>query len=372
MKRIPPRQVITESHLRERLDGRPVFVTGADGFVGSHLVEKLLELGARVHVFVRATSSAMLNNLAHVQGRIVLHRGDLADKQAVMVALKALKSDGGQAIIFHLGAQTHVGESWNRPYETFATNALGTLNLMQSIVDLDLDLHRLDTAGSSEEYGNIREDVRELYRFDNEGGLILDERSPINPQSVYGTSKVAEDWLTRNFASAYGLPSIVTRMFNSYGPRQNPRFITGAIISQALTRDYIELGFVLAKRDFCFVKDGIRGHLHSTLFGTPGGVYVYGQGAHISMQDWYHLIIRVGQQAGHWGEKELRASTEGRGRLGKSEVMELRVDYSRLHELTGWEPEYAWEDGLRETIQWYADNRQRWMPRVDWRQSPRP
>jgi dTDP-glucose 4,6-dehydratase len=313
----------------------------------------------------------MLNNIAHVQERILVHRGDLADKQAVTVALRALKSDGGQAIIFHLGAQAHVGQSWNRPYETFATNTLGTLNLMQSIVDLDLDLYRLDTAGSSEEYGNIWEDVRHHYRFGDEGGLILDERSPINPQSVYGTSKVAADWLTRNFASAYGLPNIVTRMFNSYGPRQAPRFVTGVIISQALTRDFVELGFVLTKRDFCFVKDGIRGHLHSTLFGTPGNVYVYGHGAHVSILDWYHLIIRVGQEDGHWGEKELRASTEGRGRMGESEVMELRVDYSRLHELTGWEPEYSWEDGLRETIRWYVDNRHRWMPRVDWLHSPR-
>jgi dTDP-glucose 4,6-dehydratase len=357
---------VTEADLSTLLDGRPVLVTGADGFVGSHLVEKLLELGSRVHVFVRATSSAMLNNIAHVQERVIVHRGDLADKQAVAVALRALKSDGGQPVIFHLGAQSHVGESWNRPYETFATNTLGTLNLMQSIVDLDLDLYRLDTAGSSEEYGNILEDDRDHYRFGDEGGLILDERSPINPQSVYGTSKVAADWLTRNFARAYGLPTIVTRMFNSYGPRQNPRFITGAIISQALTRDFVELGYVQTKRDFCFIKDGVRGHLHATIFGEPGNVYVYGYGKHISMLDWYHLIIRIGQQEGHWGEKELRASTEGRGRLGQSEVMELRVDYSRLRGLTGWEPEYSWDDGLRETIRWYVENRSRWMPRVDW------
>ena len=112
---------------------------------------------------------------------------------------------------------------------------------------------------------------------------MLDERSPVNPQSVYATSKVAADFLTRNYHAAYGLPTVVTRMFNNYGPRQNPRFITGAIITQALSRDTICLGYLAAKRDFCFVKDGARGHIFATLFGTPGEIYVYGSGRAISI-----------------------------------------------------------------------------------------
>jgi dTDP-glucose 4,6-dehydratase len=359
-------QNVTESQIGEMLNGRPVLVTGADGFIGSHLTEMLLEFGAHVHVFVRATSSGMLHNIGHLQDKIVLHRGDLADKQAVTVCLRALGSDGGRPIIFHIGAQAHVGESWNRPYETLATNVLGTVNLLQSIVDLDMDVYRLDTAGSSEEYGNIREDVRHIYHFDNNGGLILDEISPVNPQSVYATSKVAEDFLTRNYHKAYGVPGIVTRMFNNYGPRQNPRFVTGTIISQALSRDVIKLGYMLAKRDFCFVRDGAMGHIHVTLFGSPGDVYVYGHGENVSILEWYNMIIRIGQEEGFWGEKKLEADTEGRGRLGKSEVKELRVDFSKLNQLTGWRPQYSWEDGLRETIKWYAEDRDRWIGRVDW------
>ncbi len=357
---------ITEATIKELLDGRSVLVTGADGFVGSHLTEKLLELGARVHVFVRATSSGMLHNIGHLRKSIVLHRGDLTDKQAVMVALRALKSDGGRPIIFHLGAQAHVGESWNWPYETLATNVLGTINLLQSVVDLEMDVYRVDTAGSSEEYGNVREDVRQSYRFDKNGGLILDEMSPINPQSVYATSKIAEDFLTRNFHKAYGIPAVVTRMFNNYGPRQNPRFVTGTIITQALSQDTINLGYVLAKRDFCFVRDGAMGHINVALFGEPGDVYVYGFGETISILDWCKMIIRIGKESGFWGEKTLRADTEGRGRLGKSEVEELRVDYAKLNRLTGWQPNCSWEQGLGETIKWYAEDRSRWIGRVDW------
>ena len=361
-------QAAEEGAIKELLDGRPVLVTGADGFVGSHLTERLLEWGANVHVLVRATSSGMLHNIGHLQGKITIHRGDLTDKQAILQTLKALKNCGGRPVIFHLGAQAHVGECWMRPYETLRVNVLGTVNLLQSIVDLDFDVFKVDTAGSSEEYGNVREEVQDYYRFTGDGGLILDERSPVNPQSVYATSKVAADFLTRNYCAAYGVPTVVTRMFNNYGPRQNPRFVTGTIITQALSRDVVELGYVLSKRDFCFVKDGAQGHIHATLFGEPGEVYVYGYGQTISILEWYNMIIRIGQEEGCWGEKELRADTESRGRLGKSEVEELRVDYSKLNKLTGWVPQYSWEEGLRETIRWYAGNRDSWIGRVDWLQ----
>jgi dTDP-glucose 4,6-dehydratase len=287
-----------DTKIREELQQHPVLVTGADGFVGSHLVEELLRNGARVHVLVRATSSGMLHNIGALRRQITVHRADLSDKQAVLGILKVLKSDGNRPIIFHLGAQAHVGECWARPYETLTANVTGTVNLLQSIVDLDLDIYRLDTAGSSEEYGNVRADVHEHYRFTSDGALLLDERSPVNPQSVYATSKVAADFLTRNYHAAYGLPTVVTRMFNNYGPRQNPRFVTGTIITQALSRDFITLGYMGAKRDFCFVKDGARGHICATLFGTPGDVYVYGSGRAISIADWYNLIIRLGQEAG--------------------------------------------------------------------------
>lgn len=348
------------------LNGRTCLVTGADGFVGSHLVEALLGYGANVHAMVRATSSGMLHNLSEVQGSITIHRGQMDDAQAVLQTLKALKGYGDRPIIFHLAAQAHVGESWARNYETIATNVLGTMNLLQCLVDLDLDVYKVDVAGSSEEFGNLDAAVREHYRFDSTGGLILDERSPLNPQSVYATSKLAADFLTRNFHSAYGLPGVVTRMFNNYGPRQSPRFITGTVITQAMERDVVRLGYVRSKRDFTFVDDGVNGHIHAALFGDPGEVYVFGSGATISIEAWAHLIIQAGQDMGAWGPKKLEAETEGRARLGRSEVEELRVDFTKFANHTGWAPRVNWVAGITKTITWFTQHRERWKTRVDW------
>jgi dTDP-glucose 4,6-dehydratase len=356
----------TEKKIASLLKNRVVLVTGGDGFIGSHLTEELFRYGAKVHVLVRATSSGMLHNISHLRNQVVIHKGDLTDKQAVMHTLKAIKKLGGSPIIFHVGAQAHVGECWRRPYETVETNVMGTLNVLQSIEDIDLKIFKIDVAGSSEEYGNVQQEVIDHYRFDKSGGLILDENSPLNPQSVYATSKVAQDFLTRNFFKAHGVPGVVTRMFNNYGPRQNPRFITGTIITQALSAKEVKLGYVYAKRDFCYVKDGVRGHIHATLFGKPGEVYVYGYGKTISMLDWYHLIVNIGRKEGYWNKIKLRFNNEDRGRLGKSEVNELRVDYAKINKLTGWKPKYDWEQGIREAIKWYAENRSLWIGRVDW------
>jgi len=351
--------------LGSRLEDRAVFVTGADGFIGSHLVDQLVASGADVHAFVRATSSGRLMNIRQHSDAITVHRGDLRDKHSVTRALRGL-ADASDSLVFHLGAQAHVGESWDRPYETVDTNVTGTLNLLQSIVDLDLDVAKIDTAGTSEEYGNVDEEMRDKHETDDGGHLLLSERSPINPTSVYATSKLAADFLTMNFHDAYGLPAVTTRMFNNYGPRQNPRYITGTIITQALERDIVELGNLTPKRDLCYVSDGVRGHLHVALEGNAGEQYVYGYGENISMREWAHTILEVGTERGFWERPEI-VQVEERFRPGDSDVEELRVGYDKLHEETGWEPTVSWREGIRRTIEWYADNREHWYGRVDWR-----
>lgn len=351
--------------LRTELADRPVFVTGADGFVGSHLVDKLVELGADVHAFVRATASGQLHNIGSHAGAITVHRGDLRDAHSVRQALDPL-TEHSDTLIFHLGAQAHVGESWSRPYETVETNVTGTLNLLQSVVDLDLDIATFDTAGTSEEYGNINDEMVDQYDFSQRDRVILDERSPVNPTSIYATSKLAADFLTMNFHDAYGVPTVTTRMFNNYGPRQNPRYITGTIITQALERETVRLGNLTPKRDMCYVSDGVRGHLHVALSGNPGEQYVYGYGENISMRAWAEKILRVGREEGYWESPEI-VQDESRFRPGKSDVEELLVGYEKLHRETGWEPEVSWEEGIRRTIDWYAKNPTQWAGMVDWR-----
>jgi dTDP-glucose 4,6-dehydratase len=349
----------------EFFSGRTCLVTGADGFMGSHLTEALVHLDANVQAFVRATSSGALNNIGHLREHLRVHFADLTDKTSVDYLVKDLLETPDKPYVFHLGAQAHVGESWHRPYETVMANTIGTLNLLQSIVDQGLELEKFDTAGTSEEYGNVREAVAHHHDFDDEGGLILHERSPINPKSIYATSKVAADFLTMNYHDAFGVPGVVTRMFNNYGPRQNPRYITGTIITQALTRETIELGQLEPMRDFCFCTDGVRGHLMVAARGIPGDLYVYGQGKNVSMREWADMILRVGREQGYWEAREV-ASTPERYRPGASEVMALRVGFEKLNRETGWEPRTSWEEGIAKTIAWYAENRERWIGRVDW------
>src|SRR3954452_23852071 len=347
--------------------GRTVVVTGADGFMGSHLTDALHHVGANVIAFVRATSSGALNNIPHLKGRVRVVFADLTDKTSIDFLVRDhLLTAPDRPYLFHLGAQAHVGESWHRPYETVIANTIGTLNLLQSVVDHGLELEKFDTAGTSEEYGNVREAVAHHHDYDELGGLILHERSPLNPKSIYATSKVAADFLTMNYHDAYGVPAIVTRMFNNYGPRQNPRYVTGTIITQALEREQIELGQLEPLRDFCYCTDGVRGHLTVTAHGIPGDVYVYGQGENISMDEWAKLILRVGEEAGYWPAGREIVTTAARFRPGASEVMALRVGYDKLREETGWRPRVSWEEGVRRTIAWYAVNRDRWVGRVDW------
>jgi dTDP-glucose 4,6-dehydratase len=116
----------------------------------------------------------------------------------------------------------------------------------------------------------------------------------------------------------------------------------------------------------CFVEDGVRGHMHVALEGNAGEQYVYGYGENISMREWAHMILRVGSEEGYWDEPDI-VQRDDRYRPGDSDVRELRVGYEKLHEETGWEPQVTWEEGIHKTIAWYADNREQWWGRVDWR-----
>ncbi len=346
--------------------GRTVLVTGADGFMGSHLTEALVEAGADVHIFIRATSSGEMKNTGHLLRKVSVHRGDISDPTSVRLAIKKLKACAkDKPYIFHLAAQAHVGESWSRPYETFMVNTIGTLNLLQAIVDEDLDIEMLDFAGTSEEFGNMVDEMKDLYTFSKDGIVIFNEKSPLNPESPYAVSKVAGDFLCKDFHRAYGIPAIVTRMFNNYGPRQSPRYITGTIITQALSKDTVVLGALNPTRDFTYVLDGVRGHLFATAKGKSGHTYSYGYGQDISVGEWARMIISAGKDAGYW--KDVRV-VEDRKRMrpGKTDLMRLGVDYTKMKKETNWHPKYDRADGIMRTIEYYAENKDRWWGRIDW------
>jgi len=342
-------------HMKDfgEIEGRNVLITGANGFVGSHLVDELVKRDCNVFAFVYDEKGSRLQNLEQVREEIEIIRGDLRDPTSVDEAIRYL-SNYEDVLIFHLGAQAHVGRSWNRPYETIRTNVMGTLNLLESVRRNEINVEKLNVAGSSEEYGNLDEERKESYNT-SDGELILNERSPVNPQSVYATSKVAADFLARNYYEAYGIPAVTTRMFNNFGPRQEPCYITSTVITQALNQKKVEVGNLSPKRDMCYIKDGVRGHISATLYGNPGEAYGFGYGGSVTMQEWVQKIIKLGEEEGFWKDVST-VQTEERLRPGDSDVLDLKSNSKKIQDLTGWSPQVDWEEGLRKTIKWYAEN----------------
>ena len=177
----------------DEIQGRTVLITGATGFIGSHLTEILVKLKADVRILVRPTTN--LQYLQHCIPKLKIYKGDILDRSSLMKTFKDIKLNASpKPIIFHLAAQAHVKESWHIPYKSVNTNIIGTLNLLESIKDIELDLYKMSFAGSSEEYGNQT-------HLEN-AKQALDENSPIAPVSPYGVSKVAADFLCKNYVDA--------------------------------------------------------------------------------------------------------------------------------------------------------------------------
>ena len=323
--------------------GRTVLVTGASGFIGSHVTDALVELGANVHILLRDGSRRPENLPDSTFDAVTRHTGDLVELHAVQSFVeRACQAATAPPIIFHLAAQAHVGESWKLLYRTFSTNIMGTLNLLQAITHARAQAHTIDMAGTAEEYTS-----------DDEGS------------SPYAVSKSSAAQIALSYHKTYGLPVVRTRMFNNFGPRQSPRYFTGTIITQALSRDQIVMGNPDARRDYTYVLDGVRGHLYAGVRGKPGATYAIGDGKSISALEWAKMIVQVGKEMGEWGEKEIEIDTD-RFRPGASETQNVQADYSLLAQDTGWRPVYTREEGLRETIAYYDQNRSQWESEHDW------
>jgi NAD dependent epimerase/dehydratase len=321
--------------------GKNVVVTGAGGFIGSHLVERLLALGANVTAFVRYNSrndAGFLDLLAPRTKDLRIVPGDMRDPEAVRNAL-----EGAQAV-FHLAALVGIPYSYVHPVEVFEVNADGTLNVLVAARDAGVD--RVITASTSEVYGSARY-------------VPIDEKHPKQPQSPYSASKIAADAVALSFHAAFQLPVTVVRPFNTYGPRQSDRAIIPTIISQALTQPEIAIGNTSPTRDFTYVSDTVEGFLQlAASDATVGQEVNLGTGLEISIGE---LVERINAIVGR--DLPVRQKDE-RVRPESSEVSRLVSNNSKARELTGWRPCVGLEEGIRLTAKWVEERLDMYDPNV--------
>lgn len=320
---------------------RLVFVSGAGGFIGSHLVEELAGRGARVRAFVRYNSRGdwgFVHQLApQVQERIEVVAGDLRDADAVSGAMR------GTAVAFHLGAMVSIPYSYVHPREVADTNVFGTLNVLTAARDLKLE--RVVHTSTSEVYGTAQY-------------VPIDEKHPLVGQSPYSASKIAADQLAESFHRSYDLPVAVARPFNTYGPRQSARAVIPTIISQAIAGERIFIGAKHPTRDLNFVTDTVRGFLRvAECAEAVGQVINLGSGREISVGDLVDTVVRL---VGRRVEVTFDAT---RLRPDRSEVERLLADNTKARQLLGWAPEVSLEEGLRRTIQWISEHAALYRPR---------
>jgi dTDP-glucose 4,6-dehydratase len=312
-------------------------VTGAGGFIGSHLVERLVRTGACVRAFCRYTSRndrGLLEWLSpEVQAEVDIVLGDLRDPESVAAAVAGMDS------VFHLGAQIAIPYSYVNPRDFVETNVLGSLNVAQAA--LHHSVQRVVHTSTSEVYGTAQR-------------MPITEDHPLEAQSPYAASKIGADKLMDSMHRAHGLPVVVLRPFNTYGPRQSARAVIPTIITQALRGSTIKLGSLAPRRDLTYVEDTAAGFVAAARAdGVVGRTIQLGTGHAASVG---RIVGFVGELLG----KELTVQTDPqRVRPAASEVQMLLSDPSRARESCGWEPHMELRDGLERTIAWIEAHQER-------------
>ena len=310
-------------------------MTGAGGFIGSHLAEELVRQGEDVRAFVRYNSRderGLLEELPKdIQNQIEVVPGDLKDPDGVKKVVQGCHK------IFHLGALIAIPYSYVHPFDFIQTNVVGTAHLLNACLNHET-LDRIVLTSTSEVYGTAQY-------------IPIDEKHPLQAQSPYAASKIAADKLAESYHLSFGLPIATIRPFNTFGPRQSLRAIIPTIISQAIDGKGIRLGNLKPRRDFLFVRDTVQGFVQvGRCEEAVGKVINIGAGADISIEE---LVKKILDQMGKGMEIEVE---DRRIRPEKSEVMQLLSDTRLAKELFGWAPRYPLEDGLKETIEWYRKN----------------
>lgn len=316
------------------LKNKKVLVTGADGFIGSHLIEQLILEGAVIRAFVFYNSFntwGWLDTLSKEKlDKIEIFAGDVRDPNGVRTAMK------GCEVVFHLAALIAIPFSYHSPDSYIDTNVKGTLNIVQAARDLNVE--RVLVTSTSEVYGTAQY-------------IPIDENHPRQPQSPYSASKIGADCIAESFYKSFDLPLTIVRPFNTYGPRQSARAVIPTIITQLLNGiESIKLGDLTPTRDLLFVKDTARGFIEiaksETLIGSDCNIATQSE---ISVADLaQELINQINPIA-------KIVSDSQRFRPEKSEVFRLYGANKKIKEHTKWVPQFTFEEGLAETIKWFRN-----------------
>jgi|TARA_R110002020_G_scaffold63136_3_gene168421 NAD dependent epimerase/dehydratase len=315
-------------------NSKKILVTGADGFIGSHLVEYLVSQGHQVKAFCfynSFNSWGWLDSLPkETLNKIEVFTGDIRDPNGVRTAMKDV------SVVYHLAALIAIPFSYHSPDSYIDTNVKGTLNVVQAARDFEIE--RVLVTSTSEVYGTAQY-------------VPIDEKHPKQPQSPYSASKIGADCIADSFYRSFDLPVTIVRPFNTFGPRQSARAFIPTIITQLLNGfEEIKLGDITPTRDLLYVKDTVRGF--ETIANTPS---LIGHEVNIATNS----EITIGEVAERLikliNPKATIALDETRLRPEKSEVFRLFGDNSKLMEHTNWKTQFAFNDALQETIDWFAN-----------------
>jgi NAD dependent epimerase/dehydratase len=317
-----------------------ILLTGAAGFIGSHLAEALVAAGASVTCMVRYNSASSIGNLALLPtdtlARITILPGTIEDSDFVFRAVEH------QDIVLHLAALIAIPYSYLAPRSYVRTNVEGTLNVLEAA--RRFGVRRVVLTSTSEVYGTARYEP-------------IDEDHPLQGQSPYSASKIAADKLAESYARSFATPVVILRPFNTYGPRQSARAFIPTIVSQALTRDTVRLGALAPMRDMTFVGDTVSGFLRAaTAPGIDGETINLGTGETYSIGVFAARIIKL------MGSQARIVTDNARERPAQSEVMKLVSDNTKARRLLNWEPQTELDNGLRETIAFIDRHRHLYQP----------
>jgi len=319
-----------------KIEGKTILVTGAGGFIGSHLVEALASKGAELKIFIRYNSRNDFGMIKHIpsdiRNNLDVITGDIIDFSTVKKAVKNCD------IVFHLAALIGIPYSYVAPGRYVDTNIKGTLNILQA--SREEGVEKIIHTSTSEVYGTAKY-------------VPIDENHPLEGQSPYSASKIGADMLAHSYFFSFNTPIVIIRPFNTFGPRQSARAVIPTIISQALSENKVNLGMLTTVRDFTYVNDTVNGFIKVAESDISiGDIFNIGTGTGITIGELAKKILTIMEC------QDIPIYTDcNRIRPEKSEVLNLICDNSKAKSMIGWSPRYSLDEGLKETIEWVRQNK---------------